>query len=1564
MKNCVYYVKSLNEEKTYSELLEWVSQLEGIDNELMSFDDIVFSKATRQDIIYEQLKAKNKEYGVQRREKSKTQGIIDGDVDITDSDSFALNEFLEHPLCKVGQGETTRSIVTHKNDEEYEKNFIESFLAKNKSATENDALQAWNELQQLNDIIVEDATALHSVLTSKLIHSSNTSAQIDFTRDYDKAATSRLKSSFLSDNLFKDLKESWMKTVGDFPNRKTISNLNLKSKLEGISKSIIGHIDHLIIDQDGTLHLYNFKVSSQKPGEWASAKVEKYKAQLVFLKHILAENGINVEDINLNIIPIHIQYSDDRTRVKSISVLGAKKYSGRSTDGTYSLETYDKMVSQLLKDNYTPIEIDNDSIKKANEDVQKFFPDLNIVDSGIAKTAEQWVQSAPDSDPYNIEPIVIEDVHHPGHGYNLIIRKKDRSTEVIKITSDKSKSKNKELLDKVKEYQKYLYDNNSYLLKTIKALVKEGYSKGTTEVFADAKGINSMFLETMFSKYLMYDEDPDTKAKNFRWKLRDDLSEANVLIFENEKTHQLDVVSLSPFHLNASPNLKKGSSILGYYRYDVETSLFKGDFGNIYLMRALALLNRLAPTLGNGVKLGMVQVINTQSSTQRSYSASYLNKSQFSELLRVVNSEHPDSIIENNLKKCRFADEVTALIDEYLNITDGMSDQAKEIYDSLGLEDLRQAPSEQREQKLFNIISSIYDIRPEFRDANVIQKLINSGSNSTNSKYARLLVLATAAYQAVRNEQVVHKTFLSSLETLSYTALNVPDDNIRIVTENLQIANDTISQEFMDQFYGIDKDGVVTSKKSMNQIFEDYFNEVGYSQAQGMTLGNEAQQFSNLYEKDDEGNNLMIFKNPYIKLNDDRYLNSAERKLLKHVLFAINSITNKNNFNYTSIDSPELIKYAKENEQYFWVPLERASKATRRQSWKAIKSAMKHMFKLITNSKERFEESVEGLMQEEAIVFEEGFDHLQLENSFASSMPVYNKYTKNRKQLSKSYASTLQRRRKMLKEHGPEYFETNLKNIFIDYLFKSIATEQYNKLLVSTKSLLLQLQLTSNYGGNLEAVQKELEYIQDYLKVNVFQRSIMEDKSKKVLSVVAPIKSAVSNLLLMGNVTSAMRDSIQGVLENMTRSLIKLNTNITPKTVSQAYWYLTTHSTSNARATNLLSKLCLRYRLSNTDVSRISERAKSARNGITNWDNWGYATLRGPDFLNRMTLFVARCMQDGCWDAWSLNSEGELEYEWRKDKRFDKLASGDINSPEYDSQRALYISKLREYNEEHPDMEPLDLSLETNLPSPYSNKDILSIRSLADNIYGSYDKSKKSMYENWALGVAMGMYTTWFNGIYNNYFGKAGQYATNKLEKVQDVDPETGQPLFLDKDNNIVTEAVGKDGTPNQKIWKWQPIVTQGIFPTLHTLYKVFKNDGKDGVFKYLKDNQGEKANILKLINDLIASALFFILFKAVLDGVYKDHKKEAKNKPLIQNLVTELIYKSSSRSYDSFLGPINIIQQLGDNMNPPYYSVPIKLLKDAYSTVFGEKQFAAMMADNFGFVRSYSDTIRAELKK
>jgi hypothetical protein len=82
-------------------------------------------------------------------------------------------------------------------------------------------------------------------------------------------------------------------------------------------------------------------------------------------------------------------------------------------------------------------------------------------------------------------------------------------------------------------------------------------------------------------------------------------------MFKNRDTNQVDVISLSAFNLNQSPKLEKGSTILGSYRYDTESTLLKGDFGNIELMRIMTLLNRASNSLIK-YKLGNIKVINTR----------------------------------------------------------------------------------------------------------------------------------------------------------------------------------------------------------------------------------------------------------------------------------------------------------------------------------------------------------------------------------------------------------------------------------------------------------------------------------------------------------------------------------------------------------------------------------------------------------------------------------------------------------------------------------------------------------------------------------------------------------------------------------------------------------------------------------------------------------------------------------------------------------------------------------------------------------------------------------------
>ena len=58
---------------------------------------------------------------------------------------------------------------------------------------------------------------------------------------------------------------------------KILQNINLLGKLNTTGDDILGHIDNLVIDTDGVLHIYNYKVTSTPISEWNAVKIEKYK---------------------------------------------------------------------------------------------------------------------------------------------------------------------------------------------------------------------------------------------------------------------------------------------------------------------------------------------------------------------------------------------------------------------------------------------------------------------------------------------------------------------------------------------------------------------------------------------------------------------------------------------------------------------------------------------------------------------------------------------------------------------------------------------------------------------------------------------------------------------------------------------------------------------------------------------------------------------------------------------------------------------------------------------------------------------------------------------------------------------------------------------------------------------------------------------------------------------------------------------------------------------------------------------------------------------------------------
>lgn len=1515
MDNCVYTLKG-NKFQSYSELLDYISTLGDIS--LKDVSDIVYSKSNRQSVQVEKILELKASYTPKKSQESFTDGEPSAEG------ALSILDFLDSPACSVNG----RSLVTPLSREDYIKTQIEKLMEQ--GVQQEQAQELVTKITSNWDRIQEDSLALHPIFTDKLI-SDPGATDIDFLGQVKDKLPSSLNNTRLIIELFNKLKRFYISEKGKYPDSRAIRNVNLTSQIKGLSKQILGHIDYLFVGQDGTLHLYLFKTTSTDPKAWPAVKQEKYKYQLSFLKHMLANNGIDVRNIDLNIVPVQLAYNQDFSEVLSLNIHYPQQYSTRKSGGEYAMSKYDRQVGAFIQDNYIPISITDKPIEKADQVNRAIFPDLNLRTEGIAQSAKEWIKSAPNIDPTGTEPLVIKEIGDPDHAYDVII-----NGTVHPIKSGKNKNTNQEILGLVSQYINELEDNKGYSTQRLKDAIKNSYRKGFP-TFGSIPGLMNYAasLEAVFQKYLDYTEDQDTKVRNYKWELLDNLIDSNVLVFRNKEDNTIDLISLTSFDLNAKASFRFGTNILGGYKLNTQYNGLEAHYGNIEAVRAMELLNEILPQLGN-VRLGTLGILSSiNNASYRKYDIGQFNKLYFQEIIDVVGKENSELEIENNFKTAKFVDPIEAILEEYLSIIQDKSSQERAEYAQYGFDQLTEdrtiVSSDDKKLKALSYIQQqILQVRPNLSNPEYFERALKASETSTRNM-ARLYDLVTKAYLNISGETPSYQTQLDPVSKMLFTASTVPDPNIRIVVNNLQITHDTIASEFLDVY-----------DKYIREHFNTFYKEIGYSSSENMILGDQAAQYDNMFEKDiHTGKNTMVFKNPYDMSND---LTSPERNLLKQVLYQIAKINHNSNFNYSSPKDSRLKEYIEKHPEYLWVPLERASSATSRRP-KNIVNGMKNSFKRWIKASESFDEFVSNITSEEREDLggdNSNFYQMTLKNPFERSMPSSNS----------SIDQVYKERQRMLEKYGSEFFETNVENIMIDFLAKHISTTQLNKLLVSSKALLLQLHLTGNFSGNKDTVEKEIKYIQDYLKINVFNTTIMSEQEKKIIGVIQPVKKVVVDMILGGNIVGMFRDTFEGFQQNFIRSVIKLNTDIDPTSVRKAYQYVMMHSTSNAMAVNLLSKLCLKYRLSNTDVGRIAERAKSGRNGIYNYDTWLYGTLRSPDFLNRMTLFVAKCMHDRVWDAYSIDESNNLVYDWKKDGRFSIYATGNTEHPQYNIQKARYLSRIREYNKEHPNS---PINPEDGLPTPYSDKEIISIRSLGDNIYGAYDKGKKAMYENLSLATFFGMFTTWMGGAINNYF-MSPQKSYSRLVEVQETDDQ-GNKLFFDENGGVTTEDTGRP------ILKNEPMLIYGIIPTIVAAAKLCQNGGIKAAKEYLSSDPVARANMLKLCSDVLMWLLLSGLFKFLLDPAYKEHKKSAQDNPILVNLVTEILYKSSSRAYDQYKGPINVIQHFGENSNPPFYSIPYQVISEAASAIVGEKSWKYLLFDNTGLTRSFKDTGFAYIK-
>ena len=139
-----------------------------------------------------------------------------------------------------------------------------------------------------------------------------------------------------------------------------------------------------------------------------------------------------------------------------------------------------------------------------------------------------------------------------------------------------------------------------------------------------------------------------------------------------------------------------------------------------------------------------------------------------------------------------------------------------------------------------------------------------------------------------------------------------------------------------------------------------------------------------------------------------------------------------------------------------------------------------------------------------------------------------------------------------------------------------------------------------------------------------------------------------------------------------------------------------------------------------------------------------------PDYVNRLSLFLAKMIKDGCYEAHSIDENGNLVYDPSKDKRYShyfKMRDQykyefSKTDTEYNDQRTLYLKAIEEFNAEIISSSEKVLTEKDNIPRAYFSKQRDSIKTFSDTAYGYYDTERSPLIKHTAVGIIFGQFMT------------------------------------------------------------------------------------------------------------------------------------------------------------------------------------------------------------------------------
>lgn len=664
-----------------------------------------------------------------------------------------------------------------------------------------------------------------------------------------------------------------------------------------------------------------------------------------------------------------------------------------------------------------------------------------------------------------------------------------------------------------------------------------------------------------------------------------------------------------------------------------------------------------------------------------------------------------------------------------------------------------------------------------------------------------------------------------------------------------------------------------------------------------LLLGDELNSFDNLFVRNANNEIANTFR---LKDPTDTSLSKEESEFITMFLDIVNTLKFKGD--------PNRIEKAKLDGTYYEVPLAMASSST-----------LLHNNDVKTVVTEKVREDLNALRlftEEEAYLTDS-----------RKSGTTHNRYRIN--------SNT---RQKMLTKYGTNHMETNLdkllRSVITSYVTEQVMSEYLPRIMGINIVLKYQQSMFGiNYGNTLQ-------FIEDYIKLNIYNQPIMDSKLNTTYKVFATVRDITTSTALAFNYRSGMRELLQGVWIHITRSMADAygGNRITKKNLVKAWAFVFKESLNNPNSVTLLDLLNVHYQMANADIQQLQERLSTAKTGIKNFGSSQLFIFNQiPDIYHRMGILISIMMEDGCWEAHRVENN-KLIYDFSKDSRFNLLfkPNSDKSTKEYREQHSLYTAMREQFNKEGYNLAEGDA-----LPRAYTVKEATSIKSFSDMCFGHYDKDQQMLAKHKFIGAFMLHFKTFLSAKLETWILKPGTYNQGDWKIKYNNTGQMYVRIYSEDSSGNPSVRIGlvSDVQPNEyyePYKEWEGRFMEGIlWSVLDYAKSIYKLDYKE--LKNLWNNPTKRANLILFLEDMIFASIF-----AWLLGVWMNDESRD------PNVVTHFFELSTYNALNEAPFFATMSGMFGD-LNPPMVNTMKNLFRQLSGVLTGDKNLFDAAVNSFG---------------